>query len=158
MQLTLIFDDFTISPNFWNDLELIVDVLKIPAEKLATVERDNFGLTDFYGLWLELNLQIDELYPSELINNLKQSLQKREHVLLNNITMVSCIYLDPRFQSMLNDEKKTFAKKHLTKLYNKLLTFQSTEQCDNTNGIAEQVINTTHKQIFEEKITKIVFS
>ena len=48
------------------------------------------------------------------------SLQKRETQLMENVTFLSAIYLDPRFRNLLTEQQVSRARIHLTKTWTKL--------------------------------------
>lgn len=54
---------------------------------------------------------------SDIANKLLSKIEARQESLLENETIYSALYLDPRFRRSLNNVKKEAAKRHLKKLF-----------------------------------------
>lgn len=63
----------------------------------------------------------DEQFTQTLVSQL----EKRFNFIAKNPLILSCVFLDPRFQLLLDDSEKSIAIEHLTKLY--MCYFNETE-------------------------------
>lgn len=57
-------------------------------------------------------------------NFLKECMIEREKMLFENKVVLSCVYLDPRFNFLLNAQQKTIAVLHIYELYTKMETME----------------------------------
>lgn len=67
-----------------------------------------------------LDLQLQRHLDEELATNLRIAIRRRSDAVLKTTTMFACMYLDPRFQCMLNEAEKVIAKEHLTTLHRRI--------------------------------------
>lgn len=74
---------------------------------------------DFLKAWLKCEAAFKK-NESEFGPLLLASLQKRETQLMENVTFLSAIYLDPRFRNLLTEQQVSRARIHLTKTWTKL--------------------------------------
>ena len=74
---------------------------------------------DFLKAWLKCEAALKK-NESEFGPLLLASLQKRETQLMENVTFLSAIYLDPRFRNLLTEQQVSRARIHLTKTWTKL--------------------------------------
>lgn len=56
----------------------------------------------------------------ELASNLLKNIRSRQAIILEIIPVYACMYLDPRYQCMLDENQKARARKHLVDLYRKI--------------------------------------
>lgn len=86
----------------WQALDGIISVLKlfeVLTKKLQSVE---FTVSEFYAEWINLRCEMESLQGIELVDNILAEMQIREGSLLQNDVVYSCVYLDPRFQVLLD--------------------------------------------------------
>ena len=77
-----------------------------PARKAGKVlQQQHLTLVDFYGIWLRCKLQISKALPTEFSQLLLSSIKTRELALLENNIFLACIFLDPRYKVLLNEEE-----------------------------------------------------
>lgn len=105
----------------WEKIDELVAILNpvfIATQKLQT---EQLFLGDFYKLWLELKLSVDAMKTTKS-KLLFICLEKREENLLNNATIISAVYLDPRIRRILlqNPIKIMTAKTHLKRIFQKI--------------------------------------
>lgn len=121
----------------WLDVEKLTSILK-PFDKYTKLLQKNVCcLSEFYGYWLSLRLAMQKFGDDDLANFVLEEMEAREKQLLDNPVMISCIYLDPRFQRTLNENQKKLAVFFLTDLYKKV---QSIETSIETNTVADNSI------------------
>ena len=109
----------------WNLFSEIVTALE-PARKAAkALQQQHLTLGDFYGIWLRCKLEISKASPTEFSQLLLSSIKKRELALLENDVFVACIFLDPRYKVLLNEEEKTSAIAHLQNTWISLQNLKS---------------------------------
>lgn len=84
----------------WNQLEKIIEILKLPYDATLEMQREEFTLSDFYATWMKLTLKLSKYNTEILASNLKKSMKDYENKyhLLNNPLMSSALFLDPRYQ------------------------------------------------------------
>lgn len=66
-------------------------------------------------------------------------IEKREKILINNPVLLSAIYLYPRFNFLLNSDKKKMAQDHLIDLAANINFIDPTASTSNTTAIIENV-------------------
>lgn len=126
-------------------------------EKVKRFQREDITLSEVYAEWKDLILiyedmvYIDEDEP--LINALLGNLNKRFNSISDNRLVLSSVYLDPRFQLLLDEDEKTVAKDHLTKLYmyyfhgNTIETLNTIETTTKKYGALESLLRVREKEI-----------
>lgn len=113
---------FELNEGTWNELSMIDEVLKILSEKMDYLQTENLTMSDAYGVWVETEGRLKAMPNSPTaVQMLKQLTSRRdEYFIVNNNVMYSAIFLDPRFQLMLNENQKKEAFKHLIYLNQKV--------------------------------------
>lgn len=76
--------------------------------------------SDVFSTFTVLDLQLQRHLDEELASNLRIAIRRRSDAVLKTTTMFACMYLDPRFQCMLNEAEKVIAKEHLTTLHRRI--------------------------------------
>lgn len=117
-------DKFKFSSNEWHKIKEFVDTfvpLKIATLKLQETQ---LPLGDFCKIWWDLKIRIEHNEATELNKILLECIKNREKLLLQNETIFSAIYLDPRLRRILNKENKDLAKKHLKRLTRSIHTLK----------------------------------
>lgn len=111
--------NFQMSDASWNKLDDIITVLGVPYTATQNMQRNGYGLTDFYISWLRMNRSLTRHVNSQiqLAKHLMDELKRRESVLLDTPTILAAIYLDPRVKYKLDDTQKECAVLSLEKLY-----------------------------------------
>ena len=103
----------------------IVTALELARKAAKALQQQHLTLGDFYGIWLRCKLEISKASPTEFSQLLLSSIKKRELALLENDVFVACIFLDPRYKVLLNEEEKTSAIAHLQNTWISLQNLKS---------------------------------
>lgn len=101
-------------------LPQIISILKLAADKMIILQKRDLPLSEMYGAWFDLELSLDEINDSLLATEMAKCLRVRSKELRKNIVLISCIYLDPRYQLILEEDEKAKAVDHLASLYNRM--------------------------------------
>lgn len=114
--------EYYLPENKWIDVNLIVDTLQPLTEATLKLQSEQLTLSDFFGIWLESKIKIQNL-KNFFADILYEQLCKRETVLLQNECVLGAVYLDPRFQILLSSSQKIEAVQHLKRIWNRLENF-----------------------------------
>lgn len=110
----------------WHELKCVIDTLSIPYVPSIKLQAVQCTLTDMWGLWTLLLLQLEK-DNSALAKNILKSLKRRVHV-IKNPTMYAALFLDPRYKSVLRPVEQQIAMCELVNLHDKLQNKQSQNQ------------------------------
>lgn len=150
--------------------------------KVATLQLQNKQMTlgDFYMHWLRLKIDLSKMKSTPMTNTILNFIKVREKVLLNDIVVITALYLDPRFNFMLSKTQRIDAQNHLKKIYanlnfleslnkeNELLATSSSNTNNNNESImsansnlSEQddvlnYLNDIERELTSERISDIV--
>lgn len=116
-------EDFVTTDEFWLEVNRIFKALKFVADAMTKLQSSSLTLSDVYGIYTLLSHQLQRNYTStndQLSLSLLNALKVRENMILKTVPMYACMYLDPRYQCMLDESEKTAAKGHLIELYNRV--------------------------------------
>lgn len=75
-------------------------------------QKEQLPLTDAYGYWLKCKANTQNIkspFSRKLFNNLNS----RESQMFDNVVVYAALFLDPRYQFILNNEKKKQAKSYI---------------------------------------------
>lgn len=106
-------------------LYTFIQILKPLTEKVLVFQSDKITLSEIFAQWRDLMLCYDnvELFSSSFssgfsfMQELINQLNIRFKMIAKNRLILSSVFLDPRFQLLLDENEKDIAKKHLTDLY-----------------------------------------
>lgn len=102
----------------WTHLENCISILK-PFQKYSTqLQSEKATLSDFFGYWLLLKVSLERKTDTLSINLLKH-MNNRHDMLMNNPVLVACVYLDPRFQRAIPNQKQ-LAIEMLKSIYSRI--------------------------------------
>lgn len=104
----------------WTDVEKLLSILKPFNKYTLKLQSELCTLSDFFGYWISIKLAMNKFERIELVDLIIEEMKKREKTLLDNPLVVAAVYLDPRFQRILNENQKTNAVFFLKGLFNKL--------------------------------------
>lgn len=115
---------FDVDAVFWQEVEEIVAVLK-PAYQFTTeMQRDGYGLSDFYIGWIRVTINLTRIKNKQpkfdLASKLLQNMEIRSSSVFNAPLMLCAIYLDPRIMYKLTDEQKAKAATDLLKIHERV--------------------------------------
>lgn len=119
-------------------------ILKFTSEALTKLQKETLSLSDVFGIFAILRLQLEKYPKNDLSLQLLTEIKPRESNILNNTPMFACMYLDPRFQCMLSAEQKTIAKDHLVKLYSRIAEKELNTENNNDRTLNMSELNISH--------------
>lgn len=119
-ELALVNDDFRMDTQFWLDLKELSVVLNITTEALTKLQSKTLVLSDVYGIFLGVKLQLKKFSRNDLAIQLEKEISSREKKVLQTTPMFSSMFLDPRFQCMLEKDERKPAIEHLVKLHERI--------------------------------------
>ena len=139
-----------------DDWQTIVDLLlclKPVYDTTVTIQMQKLTAGMFLGEWLKCKMLLSKSsgrFSADLIT----AMENRELSLLNNAAFLAAIYLDPRFQCLLVEPQKDLAKLHLTALWKRITSLQSSDnfQDDSTKQAEEK--NLSERQSGNEESSK----
>lgn len=99
----------------WDWSSKYIDALEPIWKATKRLQEEQFPLCDLYKLWMNLKRRF-ELSQCSLQKRIFEAMVDREHLLLNNITLLSSVYLDPRLNLLLKSSEKSLAKTNLKQL------------------------------------------
>lgn len=114
----------------WTKIQEIVNILQIPYIITKRIQDPDFALSDFYGCWLKMYINIKKLINTGcdqmgLAQALISSLEKRKGQLLKHPAMFCAVFLDPRFYFDLTEDEKNFARLNIKNIWNRVIQFKS---------------------------------
>lgn len=144
-------DDPAISHNLltsdeWGRVEKVKAVLEPFNKYTKCLQSTRTTLSDFYGFWLKLKLQLPESSSDSLVIAIREEMMSREVQLFDNPSMLAALYLDPRYQCVLSQTQKEIAVHHLVNLYKKIALLESESNLENESAVDEN-INTSDDAI-----------
>lgn len=83
------------------------------------LQRKDYTLSDFFGDWLKTKRNL-EMIGHDLARSILENMKKRESRILDNKLMLATVYLDPRYNFILNENQKTSAVIYLCELWCRL--------------------------------------
>lgn len=106
----------------WNDLPGVVATLKIMSDKIYYLQKQNVTMSDAFGVWLELGFRLKSMNDCQFAVIMLEKLihRRAEMNIVENDVMLSAMFLDLRFNRLLNSTQREKAIKHLQYLHQKL--------------------------------------
>ncbi|XP_059217390.1 zinc finger BED domain-containing protein 4-like [Stomoxys calcitrans] len=122
-------------PNtIWDFMEEFVTVMKPVKDATIALQAAQLVIGDFFGVWIKMRLEISSM-KQNMAKDLMACLMQREDVLLSQTTVISALYLDPRYKSLLNRESALNAKRYLLETWRQIQNLKSeTTMQDKNNG------------------------
>lgn len=77
-------------------------------------------LSDFYALWTNMKLKLKKKPSCEILINLLSCIEDRQKCLFENASILSALFLDPRYRVVLHESAKQIAVQHLTRLWKRV--------------------------------------
>lgn len=109
----------SVPERIWTFMESFVSVMKPVKDATLCLQASSLLVGDFYGVWLKMKIRVTASTDT-IGRKLATALQEREDVLFQQEAVVSAIYMDPRFKSVLSCTQVQSARAHLLKTWNKL--------------------------------------
>lgn len=102
------------------------------------LQSENIKLSDFFGIWISLNIQTIRLGKNNgsfqtLISEILDRMKFYQESLLANPVIFSAIYLEPCYQSILKPEQIKVAIEHLLFLNTRFEELQKRNNGTNVN-------------------------
>eukprot|EP00102_Acyrthosiphon_pisum_P019658 XP_016656868.1 PREDICTED: zinc finger BED domain-containing protein RICESLEEPER 1-like [Acyrthosiphon pisum] len=120
----------------WDSIQSIVDALTPVKIATLALQKQDINLGDFYGVWLKASHGLQS-NGSILAKQILKSMKQREVLLLKNPVFLAAIFLDPRYQCMLNESDKNTGIDHLVKTWKCMIQIQDdVYQTDDVNNSA----------------------
>lgn len=126
----------------WTTVQELVRVLRVPYEATIALQNPCITLSDLYGIWKKMTLRLeafaakDGIFQTTLAPKLIAALNKREASIFNTPQMEACLFLDPRFRTVILNNRDAIdrAKEYLLCLWSRLnsLTESNTPQNGST--------------------------
>lgn len=137
---------FQVELDFWEKLDEIENVLKVPYTATVDSQAVGYGLADFYISWLRIQKGLARLIDQNKYTNIAEKLAKklreREPSLFETPLMLCAVYLDPRISFKLNASQKRNAALQLVKIHDRINAL--------TNNNAQNFMNDTLDEIQAE--------
>lgn len=114
---------FELNDQFWKDTDSILNVLVSPYFATKRMQKVQYTLSDFYGTWLRMRLELEAM-TDEFAKILLKSMEKRTESLLNVPAMLCAIFLDPRFKGELSSNQRVLAIETLKNMFKRLNEFK----------------------------------
>lgn len=112
----------------WDIAKEIHRVLNIPFRATIKMQRTDLTMSDVFGIWIEMQVQIEKMLRKKMVTNLATNLlaaitNRRRTIFENDIT-ICAVFLDPRFRSEIVNHKSIadpeYAIDKLASLWNQL--------------------------------------
>lgn len=140
----------------WSIIEEIVSTLQIMYDATIMLQNPTFGLSDFYGCWLVSCAKLSELVESQnrqtnLAECMSNSLIARKPQLLENVSMITAVFLDRRFSSELSESEVELAKMSLVRLWKRVQQFKSNQASNEVGDDNPKSYNQYLDKYFNDK-------
>lgn len=135
----------------WNQLENIISVLEPFNKYTKKLQKEEVTLSDFYGYWIMLRIKLSKA-KDQLSVNLLNEMNKFHAMLMNNPSISAAIFLDPRYQRGLH-ENKSIAIDFLCNLHIRIKSVESFENdihSTASNNITETVDDSDDNKSLED--------
>jgi len=117
--------ELQMSSDYWLKIEMIVSVLKPAKITTKLFQSENMTAGDFLGAWIKLKIDTEKCdtdFSRILLNNLKI----RENLLFDSDAIITSIFLDPRYKTMLTTPQIDKARIHVLHTYHTIKKIYST--------------------------------
>ncbi|XP_055308273.1 uncharacterized protein LOC129572355 [Sitodiplosis mosellana] len=105
----------------WEDMMEFIEVLKPTAILMKNLQNVHISLSDVFAYWTGAILSLQELQTvqpeSPFLDTMLDNVQERFKYVSSNPMMLASVYLDPRYQLLLDSAEKDKAIDYLTKLH-----------------------------------------
>lgn len=103
----------------WEFMKSFVNIMQPVKEATVRLQTAHLVVGDFMGIWLKMKLQLSAM-NEYMANDILACIQEREELLFKQPAVVSALYLDPRFKSILKPEAISIAKQSLLETWRKI--------------------------------------
>lgn len=105
----------------WHGMKEIIEVLKPTAILMKKLQNAHISLSDVFAYWTDTILALQELQAEkpecDFLDEMFRNVEARFKSVSSNALMLASVYLDPRFQLLLDSAEKNKAIDYLTKLH-----------------------------------------
>ena len=115
------FEELHLSTNIWNQIDKMVTTLKPTNDTFMALQNKQLTMGDYYSAWTICKLKVQKI-KNEFSEIFLTALDKRSEKIMKSDSMLACMYLDPRYQILLDTSQRTQAKSHLLKIYSYYIT------------------------------------
>nr|XP_041632974.1 uncharacterized protein LOC121502915 [Drosophila kikkawai] len=148
-------DNFDMDSSFWDFIETYCNVFSPLQKSIKKFQEEQFHYSNFYAQWLKLKISTEKMVKDStqdltktIGNKILNSIEIRTKTLLYNKFVVSCLFLDPRFQHILSLQQKSDAINHLKSIWDRLYNLNPLgHMCSTPNSSFNQMNN----YIFDEE-------
>lgn len=116
-----LFGDKNMTESNWDDMKDIIEVLKPTAILMKNLQNVHKSLSDAFAYWTDTILALEELQTQKpeffFLDTMLDNIQTRFKFVSSNALMLASVYLDPRYQLLLDSVEKNKAIDYLTKLH-----------------------------------------
>ena len=109
-----------ISDDNWEEMSTLDGILTPAHEACLNLQNEQLSMSDFFNVITKCKLAIKKINNS-YSGIFERVLHTRLVNIMNNDTMLSCIYLDPRYQILLNNEQKNSAIQHICEMHDYII-------------------------------------
>lgn len=104
---------FEVTDEEWIQIRYMRDVLYHAFVTTKNLQKKVMSLSDFYGEWILLIHSLEKVHAQNdhlpFAKILLEQLDTRKRILLSTQTMVTSLFMDPRFKQILTEDQKTIA-------------------------------------------------
>lgn len=112
-----------LSDSDWISVDTLTSTLKPFAIVTKKLQCPSTTLSDFYGMWLNLEMKTKRLSSiNTLSRNLLSKMEAFQSILMKTPIIYAALYLDPRYNIVLDDNQKKIAIDLLVSLYHRINT------------------------------------
>ncbi|XP_028898464.2 zinc finger BED domain-containing protein 4 [Zeugodacus cucurbitae] len=142
-------DNFEVDASLWDFIENYCLVFSPLQKTIKKFQEEQLHYRNFYAQWLKLKICTDKIVNDAthdmtrtIGEKILSSIEMRSKILLNNKFLISCLFLDPRFQHTLTPQQKNYAVNHLKSIWDRINDINSTGQlCSTPNSGSHQSVN-----------------
>lgn len=132
---------FAIDDELWEQIAEIREPLKLVAKKMQNFQKADLTLSDVFGEWFDLNEALKQLPQTSFVKELRKGIKEREKSILSNTLMLTSVFLDPRYNILLNSVQRSIVYSYLKDLH-EVLNVATNEEVqevvdDETNNEAD---------------------
>ncbi|XP_046809840.1 uncharacterized protein LOC124420564 [Lucilia cuprina] len=125
-------------PIDWEWINMYLQTMEPIWNVTMKFQKEQFPLCELFKLWMNLKrgFQLSQFEMQKLIS---QIMNGREHFLLDNVTLLSAVYLDPRLNLLLTATQKLSAKSNLKNIAKRIQTIREINGDDVEANRIEQI-------------------
>lgn len=115
-----------LSAAHWAELDSLIAALKPAAIVTKQFQSPSLTLTDFFGIWINLRLKMQQMVnSSNIVQQLFNAIKARENSVLANPIVLAAVCLHPRLKVLLSNDQTQLAINVLINLWERLKKIKS---------------------------------